>query len=36
MIISIFWMLVGVGFYSYTIGTLTSVISNIENNNKTL
>jgi len=29
-IISILWMMIGVGFYSFTIGTLTSVLSKID------
>lgn len=30
MIISIFWMLTGVGFYSFTIGNLSNILSNID------
>lgn len=36
MVISIIWMLVGVGFQSYIVGTMTSVFSNIENNSNQL
>lgn len=30
MIIVIFWMLIGVGFYSVTIGILSSVLKNMD------
>ena len=30
IIVTIFWMIVGVGFYSYTIGLLASVLSHID------
>ncbi len=30
MIFSIFWMLTGVGFYSFTIGNLSNILSNID------
>jgi hyperpolarization activated cyclic nucleotide-gated potassium channel 1 len=30
MIITIFWMIVGVGFYSFTIGLLASVLAHID------
>lgn len=29
-LISVLWMMIGVGFYSFTIGTLTSVLSKID------
>ena len=29
-LISVLWMMIGVGFYSFTIGTLTSVLSRID------
>lgn len=30
MIVTIFWMVIGVGFYSYTIGLMASVLANID------
>jgi hypothetical protein len=30
IIFTIIWMIVGVGFYSYTIGLLASVLANID------
>ena len=35
-IVSIIWMLFGVGFYSFTIGQLTSLMSNIDSRSKAL
>ena len=29
-LISVLWMIIGVGFYSFTIGTLTSVLGRID------
>ena len=29
-LISVLWMMIGVGFYSFTIGTLTSVLGRID------
>ena len=35
-ILSLAWMMIGVGFYSFTIGTLTSVLGRIDSRSSQL